>query len=205
MKNVLVISGTYRKSKSIDTLIDKAIQGIKQKENNVCVEIVRLIDKKIQYCTNCMSCRNQVPVGDKKDCVLPDEMQDLYDKVLKADYYIFASPINMGTVTAIMKTFLERCCWVFAKPNPKSFPIKGIPAVMKKDKQKYAVIILSTGLIPPVFRKFCDDATSLIKIFCKDHLNAKLVGSLYAGAVEKRGVDHYFKKAVKLGEKLIKW
>jgi hypothetical protein len=49
---------------------------------------------------------------------------------------------------------------------------------------------------------FCDDATSLIRTFCGSILNARLVGSMYAGAVEKRGVDIYAAKAYHLGQKL---
>jgi hypothetical protein len=51
-------------------------------------------------------------------------------------------------------------------------------------------------------RRFCDDATSLIKSTVRDSLNARVVGDLYAGAVEKRGIDPYLQKAYRLGKKL---
>lgn len=43
---------------------------------------------------------------------------------------------------------------------------------------------------------------SLIKSFCQTCLDAKVVGSLYAGAVERRGVERYFEKSYRLGKKL---
>ncbi len=42
----------------------------------------------------------------------------------------------------------------------------------------------------------------LIKCAARDSLNATLVGSIYAGAVEKRGVEPYIDRACALGKKL---
>ena len=53
-----------------------------------------------------------------------------------------------------------------------------------------------------IHRRFCDDATSLIKQTIKDSLNAKTVGDLYAGDIERRGVEYYFDKAFRLGKRL---
>ena len=62
--------------------------------------------------------------------------------------------------------------------------------------------ILSSGIIVPLLRMFCDDATKLIKSTIGDSLNAKLIGTLYAGGVEKVGMDRYLERARKLGQKL---
>ena len=70
------------------------------------------------------------------------------------------------------------------------------------ESNDFDVIIVSSGLVSPLFRWLCDDVTSLIKSQCIYHFNAKVLGSLYAGAVEKRGVDFYLDKAYKLGQKL---
>jgi len=61
---------------------------------------------------------------------------------------------------------------------------------------------MSSGLIVPILRVFCDDATSLIKNTIGDSLNAKLIGTLYAGGIEKIGMDRYMAKALNLGRKL---
>jgi len=62
---------------------------------------------------------------------------------------------------------------------------------------------LSSGIITPLLRRFCDDATPLIKSTIGDSLNAKLVGTLYAGGVEKVCLDRYLAAAYKLGQKLV--
>jgi hypothetical protein len=73
----------------------------------------------------------------------------------------------------------------------------------RDSKKRKAVIIITSGLIPPIFRRFCDEATPLIKGTIKDSLNARTLGSLYAGDIEHRGADYYFDKAYKLGMKVI--
>lgn len=193
--------GSYRKGKTIDTLLDHAIDGAKS-NGDVHVDKVRLIEKRIEYCRNCMVCRNDDPAKTRANCIIDDDMEVVYPLVEEADAYIFGTPVNMGHETAVMKTFLERICWVFARPGER--PIPGCPTP-RSVKERQAVAIVSSGIIPRLLRRFCDDATPLIRDTIRDSLNARLVGSLYAGAVEKRGVDRYTDKAYALGRKLTTW
>jgi hypothetical protein len=195
---LLAFIGSYRKGKTIDTLVDKAIEGAQQAAG-VSVEKIYLKDKSIKYCTNCMVCRNDDPAKEIAKCPIADDMQDIYPAIQQADAFIFATPINCGTVTALMKAFLERTCWTLAKPGRR--PIKGCPEP-RTGRKKRAIIILSSALVPPILRRFCDDATSLIKSNCECCFGAKVLGSIYAGAVEKRGLDRYLDRAYNLGTKL---
>ena len=196
---IIALSGTYRKGKTIDTLIDKAVEGIKEVDPSIEVEKIQLIDKDIKYCTNCATCKTVDPAKPVSDCVIQDDMQKICPKMVEADGYILGVPINCGTVTAVWKTFYERSAWVLAKPGTK--PIKGCPNP-RTDKKRAALFILSAGLVPPVLRCFCDDASRLLKDFCECCLNAKVVGNMYAGALEKRGMSYYFDQARKEGKKL---
>ncbi|MGA1864099.1 MAG: flavodoxin family protein [bacterium] len=196
---ILSIIGSYRKGMTIDTLVNKAIEGAKANNENVTVDKIYLIDKRIEYCKNCMVCRNDDPNKEIAKCVISDDLQKIYPIINKADGFIFGTPINCGTVTAVMKTFLERTCWIFAKPGKRL--INGCPEPRATRKKK-AIIILSAGIIPSILRRFCDDATSLIKSNCEFCFNAKVLGTLYAGAVEKKGLNTYLNKAYKLGAKL---
>jgi len=108
----------------------------------------------------------------------------------------------MGYATAIMMTFLERICWTFAKPEGRILTIQGCP-VPRSDKSRKSIIIVTSGIVPPLFRRFCDDATALIRQTAKDSLNAVTVGTLYAGDIEHRGVDPYLDRAYGLGRKLV--
>ncbi len=197
---VLAINGSYRKGRTIDNLISKAINGACGKQKDLIVNEINLIDKQIEYCRNCMVCRNNNEQTDYVDCVISDDLNDLFPLIQESDYLIFGTPINCGTVTSVMKTFLERTCWTLARKGNE--PIQGCP-VPRSPKQKRAIIIVSTGIVPLELQDTCDDATPLIRSNCESCFNAKVVGTLYAGAVEKNGVKSYFDDAFKLGGKLI--
>ena len=197
--NLVAIMASYRKGRTIDTLIDRAIAGVQAANPATAVEKIVLVDRHIEYCRNCMVCKQDDPAKPYARCVIPDDMTAIYPLLANADAFLFGTPINMGRETAILKTFMERCCWVLAKPG--HVPIEGCPAP-RCPRTRKAAAILSTGTVPPWLRLFCDDATVLIKDFCKCMLNARLTGSLYAGAVEKRSPDHYADAAFRLGRKL---
>jgi len=196
---VVAIMGSYRKGKTIDALVDQAIEGVKAAHPGAEVEKIVLTDQNIEYCRSCGACRRDDPSKPIAQCVIDDDMQGLLPKMREADAYIFGSPIFEGTVNALTKTFLERTCWTLARAGRR--PIKGCPEP-RTDKKTQVILIMSSGVVPPLFRRFCDDATSLIKAHAQYSLNAKLVGTLYAGAVEKVDMDRYLDKARKLGAKL---
>jgi len=199
--NLLAIVGSSRKSKATDTLVDKAIEGAKARSQNCNVKKLHLIDYDIQFCTNCLACRDSQTKEPVAKCTIRDDMDHIRKDVLESDSLIFGTPVHMGYATAVMMTFLERICWTFAKPQGKMFTISGCP-IPRSKKMRRAIIIITSGIIPPIFRRFCDDATPLIKQTVKDSLNAKTVGDMYAGDIEHRGVEHYFEKAFNLGKRL---
>ena len=201
--NLLAIVGSPRKGKATDLLVDKAIEGARSKAPDCHVKKLHLIDHDIQYCKNCLACRDSKTNDPVADCIIKDDMDILRENVLQSDLLIFGTPVHMGYATAIMMSFLERICWTFAKPEGKILTIAGCP-VPRSNKQRKAIIIVTSGIVPPVYRRFCDDATALIKQTAKDSLNAKTVGDLYAGDIEHRGVEYYSNQAFNLGQRLVK-
>ena len=199
--NIVAIMGSYRKGRTIDTLLDQAIAGARSVQPDAKVDKIVLIDRHIEYCRNCMVCRNDDLSKSVATCAIRDDMQAIYPLLDEAEAFIFGTPINMSHETAIMKAFMERVCFVLSKPG--KYPLKGCPTP-RTTKKKKAIAIMSAGVVPPLLRMFCDEATALIKDFCGCILNARLVGSMYAGAVEKRGMDAYTAQAYQLGQKLMK-
>jgi multimeric flavodoxin WrbA len=199
---LLALVGSPRKARATDMLVDKAVEGVKSKQPDCEVKKIHLIDQTIQYCKNCLACRDSKTTMPFANCIIRDDMDHIREDVFKSDSLIFGTPVHMGYATAIMMTFLERICWTFAKPEGKALTIHGIP-IPRSSKERKAVIIVTSGIVPPIYRRFCDDATKLIKRTAKDSLNAKAVGELYAGDIEHRGVDYYFDKAFDLGSKLV--
>jgi FMN-dependent NADH-azoreductase len=198
---IIAIVGSPRKGKATDTLVDQVIEGVKADHPDGHVKKINLVDHDIHYCKNCLTCRDTDTDASFSKCVINDDMGPIYEDLLASDALILGTPVHMGYATAIMMTFLERICWTFAKPGKNYFNVKGCP-LPRSDKKRNAVIIITSGIIPPLYRRWCDDATSLIKTTIMDSLNAKTLGDLYAGDIEHRGVDYYFDRAYKLGRKL---
>ena len=200
--NLLAIVGSPRKGKATDSLVDKAIEGYKSKVQNCNIKKLNLIEYDIQFCRNCLACRDSRTKNPVAECTIRDDMDYIKEDILKSDSLIFGTPVHMGYATAIMMTFLERICWTFAKPEGKILTISGCP-MPRSNKKRKSIIIVTSGIIPPLFRRLCDDATPLVKRTVKDSLNAKTVATMYAGNIEHRGVDYYLDRAFNLGRKLV--
>ena len=105
MSRILAINGSYRD----DGITDQAVEALARtvEDNGGQVEIVLLREYPIEFCLNCRECTQQPGVA-PGICVQHDGMQELVDKIELADGYIFASPTNFGSVTALFKRFMER-------------------------------------------------------------------------------------------------
>jgi multimeric flavodoxin WrbA len=67
-----------------------------------------LIKCNIMHCRGCLKCifeNHELPIG---KCPLNDDMASILENYIKADGYIFASPVYESYVTALMKKFMER-------------------------------------------------------------------------------------------------
>ena len=122
--NLLAIVGSPRKGKATDTLVDRAIEGVKSKSRECNVKKLHLIDHDIQFCKNCLACRDSKTKSPVAKCSIQDDMDYIREDVLNSDSLIFGTPVHMGCTTAIMMTFLERICWTFGKPERKVLTTK---------------------------------------------------------------------------------
>ena len=202
MVHVLAVVGSPRKGKATDKLVDKAIEGVRFKDPDCEVQKIHLTDYDINYCRNCLVCRDTVTDQPLARCTIRDDMDLIDDYILKSDVMIMGTPVHSSFVTAPMATFLERIVWVFAKPEGKILNLKGIPQPRSDKKRKLAIIVVS-GSVPPLYRRFCDNATQHIKDVLHHSLNTEKVGDMYAGDVEHRGINFYLEKAFNLGKKLV--
>ena len=98
---VLALSGSPRKKGNTETLLHAVLKGVEAAGGEV--ELLRLYDLRIQPCIGCGGC-------DKTGkCVLEDDMQELYPKILASQRVILASPIYFYGITAQAKAFVDRC------------------------------------------------------------------------------------------------
>ena len=195
---LLAVLGSPRKGKSTDVLLDKMIEGARSVEPDLHVEKINLVDRDIRHCRNCLLCRDREEPGPVARCAIRDDMDDIVPHLLEADLLAFGTPVHMGYATGLVMAFLERIVWRFARPERRFLTVRGIPTP-RDTKRRRAAILVTSGIIPPLYRRLCDQATPLIKGTLADSLGARTVGSVYAGALEHRGAEHYFGKATRLG------
>ena len=101
-KNVLILSGSPRKGGNSDILCDEFKRGAESIGHNV--EKIFVADKNISYCKGCYYCSNH----DGK-CVINDDMGEILDKIEKADVLVLASPVYFYSISAQLKTVIDRC------------------------------------------------------------------------------------------------
>ncbi len=200
--NVLAISGTYCKGRTIDTLVAETLRGVQNIDPGAAIETIRLTERHIEYCRGCLVCHGDDPAKPMADCAIRDDMDDIRQKLYDADGYVFATPMYDATVTAVMKCFLERMSWVMARPGRR--PFKGCPEP-RNPRPKAAVYITSTGKVPNwAARLFCN-VNRAFKDTVPCMLGAPIVGSLYAcnvGMKPHSRPDAHLPKAFKLGRTL---
>ena len=103
--NVTAIVGSYRKGGTVDTVIDAVLRAAQ--EAGAETSKIYLIDKHIEFCTNCRECTQEKGAG-RGACPLQDDMSGILENSRNADCLVLGSSINFYTVTAVMKKFAER-------------------------------------------------------------------------------------------------
>ncbi|MDY7079209.1 MAG: NAD(P)H-dependent oxidoreductase [Chloroflexota bacterium] len=100
---ILAINGSPRGKKcNTDRILQPFLEGAR--EAGAETETVYLKDKKINYCLGCFTCWAKTPGV----CVHEDDMPELLKKLREADTVVYATPLYVFTVTAQMKTFMDR-------------------------------------------------------------------------------------------------
>ncbi len=102
---VLGILGSPRIGGNSDILLDEALTGAK--EAGAQVEKIVLVKKKISGCLDCGQCNKAGA------CIIKDDMQVIYKKILQADAIIHSVPVYFWTMTSHMKAYLDRWCVFF--------------------------------------------------------------------------------------------
>lgn len=198
---VLGFLGSPRLQGRCSKLLAKALDGAA----NAGAETKRydLIRLNIQHCQGCFKCvfeHHDLPVG---KCPLKDDMAAILDEYVKADGYIFASPVYESNVTSLMKKFLERKIALgFRDKNEYGkIPFPRSPAAFKK-----MASMIIVGNCGDEFREVMGDP-------CFEALESHLlieqvptVDRYYVGGVENMSDDTFavqLEEAFQLGKKLV--
>lgn len=194
---VLAIVGSYRKDGVIDRAIDEILASAA--EEGAETEKIFLIDKHIEFCTNCRTCVEEKGLR-RGTCIIDDDMSDLLEKIEGADALVLGSPMNFGTVTAVMKRFIERLvCYAYWPWGTH------IPKVRNREKKRRTVIVASSAA-PSLIARLSSRLVKLLKD-ASGLVGADPTGVLFIGcaAGEKHQDigDRARKKARRLGKRLV--
>ncbi|HHT9126597.1 MAG TPA: flavodoxin family protein [Candidatus Brocadiia bacterium] len=117
MIRLLAISGSPRRGGNTDLLLEQVFNGARSK--GAVVNKLIASELKIASCNGCNSC---MKTG---NCVIKDEMQDVYPLLLDADYLVVASPVYFSGVSAQLKSLIDRCQAIWARKYILKIPLRG--------------------------------------------------------------------------------
>jgi len=113
-KNILVIHASPRIGGNSDILCDRLIEGARE-SGHIC-EKIALHGKKIGYCVACDACRKNGGI-----CAIQDDMVEIYEKMMWADVIVLATPVYFFSMSAQLKTMIDRLRPIYRKMAGKAF------------------------------------------------------------------------------------
>jgi len=190
---ILAVSGSPRTKGNTSLLLDEALTYAA--EQGIEIEKIDLSDYNYSDCTGCEGCKKTFK------CILPDDMQSIYPKILTADALILGSPTYFYNMTAKMKAFIDRmyCYEIFdSEQRDVWLPLNECISL------KYALVIAVCE------QQKEEDMGVTAEIMAKslEALGYRIIESVKILNAFKRGdvltFQNEMAKAKKAGEKLVK-
>ena len=181
---MIVLLASPRKKGNSATLAQQVISGAITKSAQV--ESFYLHGLDIQPCNACDACLKTLEPA----CVVQDDMQILYPKLLEADVIVLASPIYWFTVSAQAKLFMDRL-YAFEGPGRN----------LLADKR--FAFVLAYGDSDP----FNSGAVNALRTFQDGmrYIGAEIAGTVYGSASKPGEIaqnEELMDKAFRLGQRL---
>ena len=201
--HITVFNGSPRKENGVTHLMTKQFLAGAQKADAE-TDYLFLERKKIHHCIGCFACWFKTP----GKCAIKDDMQELIDLYMRSDIVVFATPIYVGSVTGIMKNFIDRLLPLFD------------PRTQKDDKGRYYhlpryehypdVVVISNGGLPDQAHfEFFRSIFDFMKIVYRMNLIGEIFlggGFLLQGYVPgiENTVERYMQLLQKCGEEIVR-
>lgn len=186
MGSVLAVAASARRKGNSDTLLEAALQPIREAGHTVETIVPRRLS--ITPCRSCHGC------WDTGRCVVDDEMQELYVKFCEVDYLAVAAPVYFTNLPGHLKVLIDRfqCFWArtYRLGEPPEPRRRGmflcVGAMERKDFHTCSATVVKTWF-------------STLNVKC-------VVNRFYSGIDEKGAVDareDYLEDAREAGRELI--
>jgi multimeric flavodoxin WrbA len=187
---VMGIFGSPRKGGNTDTLLEETLKGAEKEGAEV--ERVYLTEFTITPCKECHGCDRT------GECVILDDMQKIYPKLLDADVIILASPIFFYGISAWAKALVDRCQALWSR----KYLVKD--RSLGKEGKRRKGFFISVGATKGA--RVFEGAILTAKYFF-DVFNAEYVGELVFRGIEAKGdiLKHpeALQQAFEAGRKLV--
>lgn len=114
MKKILILEGSPRRNGNSAILSEEFARGAQ--EAGCSVEKVHIAGKRIAGCLGCNACYRNGGA-----CVQKDDMAEIRERMLAADVIVLASPVYFYSMTAQMKTVIDRTYAFYQQLEGKTF------------------------------------------------------------------------------------
>jgi multimeric flavodoxin WrbA len=181
---IVIVKGSPRELGNTAFLADQVAEGARAA--GARVESYWLHNMDINPCDACDACHGE-PYG---GCIVEDDMQLLYPRLVEADAIVIASPVYWFTVSAQTKLFMDRC---YALVDADGYLLRG----------KKIGIVMTYGDDDP----FDSGAVNAFRTFqdAYKYVGAEIVGMVYGSASDPGEIANNAEvtaKAYALGQKL---
>ncbi|MEW6378250.1 MAG: flavodoxin family protein [bacterium] len=167
--SIIALCGSPRLGGNTDSLVDVCLQSAQ--EAGLAGKKFQLNQLRIKPCQECGGC---LKTG---ECVIRDDMQNIYSHLRQAAGIILASPVFFGSLTAQTKALVDRgqCCWVskYLLKTP-FFP----------SESKIPGVFLCVGGMNKY--QFFQNAQQIVKIWFTI-MNIRYISELFYPGVEHKG------------------
>ena len=197
-RKIIIVEGSPRKNGNSTILAQQVVAGAKSLGAEV--ETLYLQGMSIFPCTACDICQE----SRQKDCIIEDDMMEIYPQLRDADAIVYASPIYWFNISAQIKLFIDRCyaltCLATKPGEDGGDPIYTFESDLAG---KQIGIILTYGDKDP----FASGAVNAIRSY-QDmfrFVEAEIVDIVYGSAMaqgEVTGNEDLMQQAFDLGKKL---
>lgn len=176
----IVINGSPRRNGNTDLLAAEFVKGLV----NGGAEIEEIYTSAINIapCSGCLYCESS------GECTIQDDMQECYKKITESDIIIITSPIYFASVTAQLKTFIDRCQLMFSRKYKLG---------LSNQNKKIGYFIFTAGSE----NKAMVEAVKLLAKFFMLSVNAELFDMIYVLGTDKRSIKDNQKKLSETYEK----
>ncbi len=168
---VLGVVGSPRKGGNTDLLLEQVLAGAASTGAEVNRIVIRELN--IAPCRACEACSR------RGICVIQDDMQQVYPKLIAADRLAFASPIYFLGVSAQAKAFIDRtqCLWA------RQYVLRQPLVEADKATQRKGLFISVGGTKG---KRLFEGAIRTVRSFF-DAIQMQYVGELVFWSVDERG------------------